>query len=391
MINNYMAIIFLAEKLDNIRALTKMRPLASVPVGGTYRIIDFALSNLVNAGIRNVGIFAGNEDLNSLTDHIGRGTEWDLDRNKDGIFMFNQMADSTYTTNMKRVKKNMEYFFRSKQNNVVVLSSHMVCNLDVNDVIKVHEASGKDITLVYKKVKQANERFDNCNSVKLGRNGEVLGIGQNLFFKRDENISLEAFVLSKELLIKMICDGIQEGAYYTVRDLLTRNIGRVSINGYEFKGYLACINSTKEYFNFNMDLLKKEVRDDLFNKDRSIYTKSKNTPPSLFRDTAQVSNTLIANGCIIGGVVKNSILARGAVVEEGAVVEDCILLQDSVVKSGAILKNIIVDKNNVVKSNEKLSASRNYPLVIEKSIQWDDKHYKNIFDFLERTTLNIEK
>ena len=189
----------------------------------------------------------------------------------------------------------------------------------------------------------------------------------------------------------MICDGIQEGAYYTVRDLLTRNIGRVSINGYEFKGYLACINSTKEYFNFNMDLLKKEVRDDLFNKDRSIYTKSKNTPPSLFRDTAQVSNTLIANGCIIGGVVKNSILARGAVVEEGAVVEDCILLQDSVVKSGAILKNIIVDKNNVVKSNEKLSASRNYPLVIEKSIQWDDKHYKNIFDFLERTTLNIEK
>ena len=363
MINNYMAIIFLAEKLDNIRALTKMRPLASVPVGGTYRIIDFALSNLVNAGIRNVGIFAGNEDLNSLTDHIGRGTEWDLDRNKDGIFMFNQMADSTYTTNMKRVKKNMEYFFRSKQNNVVVLSSHMVCNLDVNDVIKVHEASGKDITLVYKKVKQANERFDNCDSVKLGRNGEVLGIGQNLFFKRDENISLEAFVLSKELLIKMICDGIQEGAYYTVRDLLTRNIGRVSINGYEFKGYLACINSTKEYFNFNMDLLKKEVRDDLFNKDRSIYTKSKNTPPSLFRDTAQVSNTLIANGCIIGGVVKNSILARGAVVEEGAVVEDCILLQDSVVKSVAILKNIIVDKNNVVKSIEKLSASRNYPLV----------------------------
>lgn len=82
MLNNYMAIIFLDENLDNIRSLTKMRPLASVPVGGTYRIIDFPLSNLVNAGIRNVGIFAGNEDLNSLTDHIGRGTEWDLDRKK---------------------------------------------------------------------------------------------------------------------------------------------------------------------------------------------------------------------------------------------------------------------------------------------------------------------
>ena len=105
MLNNYMAIIFLAESLDNIRSLTKMRPLASLPVGGTYRIIDFSLSNLVNAGIRNVGIFGGNEDLNSLTDHIGRGTEWDLDRKKDGIFIFKQMADSTYSTNIKRVKR----------------------------------------------------------------------------------------------------------------------------------------------------------------------------------------------------------------------------------------------------------------------------------------------
>lgn len=383
MLNNYMAIIFLDENLDNIRSLTKMRPLASVPAGGTYRIIDFSLSNLVNAGIRNVGIFAGNEDLNSLTDHIGKGAEWDLDRKKDGIFMFKQMADSTYTTNIKRVKKNMEYFFRSKQENVVVLSSHMVCNLDIKDVVRQHEASGKDVTLVYKNVNNANERFDNCDSVKVGENGEILGIGQNLFFKKDEKISLEAFVMSKELLIKMICDSIQEGVYYTVRDLVTRNIGRVSINGYEFKGYLACINSTKEYFDFNMDLLKKDIRDDLFNKDRSIYTKTKDTPPSLFREGAEVKNSLIANGCILGGVVKNSILARGAVVEAGAVVEDCILLQDSVVKSGAVLKNIIVDKNNVINSNEKLSASRNYPLVIEKSIKWDDKHYKNLLAYLE--------
>lgn len=383
MVNDYMAIVFLDETLDNIRALTKMRPLASVPAGGTYRIIDFALSNLVNAGIRNVGLFAGNDDLNSLTDHIGSGTEWDLDRRRDGIFMFKQMADSTYSTNIKRVKKNMEYFFRSKQNNVVVLSSHMVCNLDIADIIKNHEASGRDITLVYKNVDNANERFDNCDIVKLGENNEVVGIGQNLFFKKDENISLEAFVMSKELLIKMICDGIQEGVYYTVRDLVTRNIGRVSINGYEFKGYLACINSTKEYFDFNMDLLKKEIRNDLLNSERAIYTKTKNTPPSLFKEGAEVHNSLIANGCILGGVVKNSILARGAVVEAGAVVEDCILLQDCVVKSGAVLKNIIVDKNNVIQSNEQLSASRNYPLVIEKSIKWDDKHYKNLLEYLE--------
>lgn len=387
MINDYMAIIFLAEKLDNIRALTKIRPLASVPVGGSYRIIDFSLSNLVNAGIKNVGIFAKNDDLNSLTDHLGSGAEWDLDRSRDGLFLFNQMASSTYATNMNRVKKNMDYFFRSKQNNVVVLSSHMVCNLDIKDIINKHEESGRDVTMVYKKVRNSAERFDNCDSVKISDNNEVIGIGQNLFFKRDENISLEAFVLSKELLLKMICDGIEAGAYYTVRDLISRNIGKISINAYEFTGYLSCINSTKEYFNFNMDLLNKDVRRDLFTPSRKIYTKSKNTPPSLFKTTADVNNSLIANGCMIGGVVKDSVLARGAKVEEGAIVENCVLLQDTVIKSGAVLKNIIVDKNNVIKSNEHLTASETYPLVIEKTIKWDDKQYKNILNLLENESL----
>ena len=170
----------------------------------------------------------------------------------------------------------------------------------------------------------------------------------------------------------------------TIQLKISRNIARLSINGYEFKGYLACINSTKEYFDFNMDLLNKEIRDDIFNKDgRKIYTKTKDTPPSMFKERAEIVNSVIANGCILGGKVKNSILARGAIVEEGAIVEDSILLQDSVVKSGAVLKNIIVDKNNVIKCNERLSASRNYPLVIEKSIKWDKEHYRDLLEYLK--------
>ena len=103
----------------------------------------------------------------------------------------------------------------------------------------------------------------------------------------------------------------------------------------------------------------------------------------MFKERAEIVNSVIANGCILGGKVKNSILARGAIVEEGAIVEDSILLQDSVVKSGAVLKNIIVDKNNVIKCNERLSASRNYPLVIEKSIKWDKEHYRDLLEYLK--------
>jgi len=284
---------------------------------------------------------------------------------------------------VKRIKKNMEYFVRSKQKNVIMMSSHMVCNIDIRDVIRKHEESKKEVTAVYKKVDNANEKFDNCDCIRIDKNGEVDNIGKNLFFRKEENISLEIFILSKELLLKFIFEGIQDGSYYTGRDLISKNLSKISINPYEFKGYLSCINSTKEYFDFNMDLLNKSTRDDIFNKEgRLIYTKVKDTPPTLYKDGADVKNTLVSNGCILAGKVRNSILARGAVIEKGATVEDCIILQASTIQSGAVLRNIIVDKNNVIKSNERLSASKNYPLVIEKDIKWDKDYYYNFVDEL---------
>ena len=328
MIRSYMAIIYLGDSKENISPLTKARALASIPVGGSYRIIDFALSNVVNAGIRNVGLFCGNEELNSLTDHIGMGAEWDLARKKDGIFIFKRMLDDNFSLNQARISKNMEYFFRSTQQNIVVLNAHMVYNL--------------------------------------------------------ENISLDAFVLSKELMLKLLVDSIQEGKYNVLSEIIARNLPSLNINAYEFKGYLQCINSTREYFDFNMNLLKSEIRDDVFGvkSGRKILTKVKDTPPTLFRETADVENSLVSNGCIIEGTVKNSILSRGAIIEKDVILEDCVILQDCHIKAGAHLKNVIVDKNNIIHENEKLSASKEYPLVIEKSMKWNTKQYQDLMDYI---------
>lgn len=380
-----MAIIYLGDGTENISPLTKARSLASIPVGGSYRIIDFSLSNVVNAGIRNVGLFCGEEELNSLTDHIGIGAEWDLARKKDGIFIFKQMVNAYASTASSRIHKNMEYFFRSSQDQVVVLNGHMLCNLDILDLIEKHEASGKEVTMVYKKVKNANERFNHCSSVKIDENNRVIGIGQNLFFHEEENISLDAFVIDKELVLKLLIDSIQAGKYCPLLELISKNFPSLNINAYEFTGYLHYINSTREYFDFNMKLLEREVRDDIFGEKsgRKILTKVKDTPPSLFKGTAEIENSLVSNGCVIEGNVKNSILSRGAIIEKGAVIEECVILQDCHIKKGAYLKNIIVDKNNVIQENEKLAASKEYPLVIEKSMNWDRKQYQNLMKYIK--------
>lgn len=384
MIRNYMAIIYLDDNRENISPLTKVRTLASIPVGGSYRIIDFSLSNVINAGIRNVGLFCGNGELNSLTDHIGMGSEWDLARKKDGIFIFKRMLDDNFSLNQSRISKNMEYFFRSSQKSIVVLNAHMICNLDIADIIEKHEASGKEITMVYKKVKNANERFNHCSSVKIDSNNRAIGIGQNLFFKEEENISLDAFVLSKELMLKLLIDSIQEGKYNVLSEIIARNLPCLNINTYEFKGYLQCINTTREYFDFNMNLLNSEIRDDIFGvkTGRKILTKVKDTPPTIFKETANVENSLVSNGCIIEGTVKNSILSRGAIVEKDVILEECVILQDCHIKAGAHLKNVIVDKNNIIHENEKLSASKEYPLVIEKSMKWNTKQYQDLMDYI---------
>lgn len=385
MIKDYMAIIYLSDNKKNISSLTKVRPISSILVGGSYRIIDFSLSNIVNAGIRNVALFYGNEEIGSLLDHIGIGKEWDLRRKKDGIFFFKQMIDENSSLNTTRIQKNIDYFLRSNQEKIVVLNGHMVCNLDIADLIEKHEKSEKDITLVYKRVGNANECFNGCSSVTIDENQRVTGIGKNFFFRKEENISLDAFVINKELALKLLLDSVQEGKYNILPELISRKIHSLNINTYEFNGYLQNISSTKEYYDFNMNLLDKDIREDIFGlkTGRKIFTKIKDTPPTLFKENAEIENSLISNGCIIEGKVKNSILSRGAIVEKGAILEDCIILQDCYIKAGANLKNVIIDKNNIINENEKLIASKEYPLVIEKSINWDRKKYQTLIDYIK--------
>ena len=134
-----------------------------------------------------------------------------------------------------------------------------------------------------------------------------------------------------------------------------------------------------------MNILKKEIREDVFGlkSGRRILTKVKDTPPTIFKETAEVENSLISNGCIIEGKVINSVLSRGTIVEKDVVLEECVILQDCHIKAGSHLKNVIVDKNNIIHENEKLSASEEYPLVIEKGMKWNTKEYQDLMDYIK--------
>lgn len=366
MIKDYMAIINLEENESDIRSLTANRPIASIPVGSRYRVIDFMLSNIVNCGITNVGIFT-KSNSRSLIDHIGTGKPWDLNRKIDGLFMFNHALSEFVNTDSKLLKNNMEYMFRSKSQNVILTSSYMVCNMDLREVVRNHEASGCDMTVVYTKCKKASEDFINCYTLDVDeQTGRVKAVGKNIGYEDEANICMEVFLMKKEKLVNFMYKSANRttgGSFYS---MIFDDLEHMTVNAYEFKGYVSCINTVSSYYKTNKEMLDLEVSNELFRSDRPVFTKIKDEPPTLYVEGCHVSNSLIADGCKIMGTVKDSLLGRYVDVEEGAVVEDCIILQNIRIHKGAKLSHVIIDKNVDIEQNTELKGNSVFPLVIEK-------------------------
>ncbi|AZT91109.1 glucose-1-phosphate adenylyltransferase subunit GlgD [Caldicellulosiruptor changbaiensis] len=370
MLTNYLGIVSLTENDSKLKSLTATRPLGSIPIFGRYRAIDFVLSNLVNAGVTNVGILAPTKSR-SLIDHVGTGKPWDLNRKVDGLYIFNYSYDPPSISDIKLLKSNMEFLLRSKKEMVIFTSSHMICNIDFEEVAKYHEESNADITVVYKKVTNEDDLFLDAPTLILDQDSKVVGVGKNIGRRTLVNISLDMFLLSKEFLIECILGCLENGNCGSFRDFVYKNVQNMNVNAYEFKGYVGCINSISSYFKVSMDMLNVDIQSELFSKERPIYTKSNDSPPTRYFSTCEVENSFISNGCLIEGKVKNSIISRGVVIEKDAVVENSIIFPKCIIKSGAVLKNVILDKNVVIDSNATLIGHNKNPLVMEKHSEVD--------------------
>ena len=149
MLRNYMGIINLEENETNIRSLTSTRPIATIPIGARFRIIDFMLSNMVNAGITNVSVFS-DKATRSLIDHLGSGRPWDLDRKTDGLFLFSgSLLGNSREISAQSFNYTMDFFSNAKYENVIIAPSYMIANMDLDLMAEKHEASGADISVVY--------------------------------------------------------------------------------------------------------------------------------------------------------------------------------------------------------------------------------------------------
>ncbi len=361
-----MGLILADNKRIQLGELSRPRALAAIPFAGRYRIIDFMLSNMVNSGIARVGVIALHK-YKSLMDHLGTGASWDLDRKKQGLSLLPPYINSP------NAERNGEYndmaglldFFRNnRQRYVVIANSNIVFNSQMNDFVSRHEASGADISVLYARDGQ-----------KQGASGVILGVdrkGQvkDVLFAPDKPVSsrcsMGVIVLARELLLDLVNENVARGEYdFSVEGLL-RRYQELRIYGVEYKGALLRINNIPSYFASTMQLMDDKTRQELFWSGLPIYTKVKDEAPTLYGPKNQVSNSYVSDGCLINGLVRDSMLFRGVTVANNASVKNSIIMQDSYISEGVELDHVILDKNCMIRPGIKLVGHKEFPVVIGK-------------------------
>ena len=360
-------VIFANMHEETVPELVRRRTMASIPFGGRYRIIDFTLSNMVNSGITTVGLLTNN-NYRSLIDHIGSGKDWDLARKDGGLILlppFSEKHDKLYTTRLEALGSLTGFLSRRNEKYVVLTDCDGVAKFDIANIINYHESKNADITLVshHGKVGSRSD-FMLLNSDADGRVNEIK-LSPHVKDGTKADIFINMMIINRQFLLNIVEDSVTHGFNSFESDILVKQLNSLKIYKYDFEGYYAGIDSMSAYFKHNMELLNKEVRDELFG-DRDIYTKVRDSAPSKYGEAAVVKNSLISDGCVIEGVVENSILFRGVKVAKGAVIRNSIIMQDNYIGENTSLNCVITDKNVVVSDRKTLSGCNELPYFIQK-------------------------
>ena len=363
-----MGIIFAND--GNISALTEKRTMASLPFGGRYRQVDFALSNLAAAGVRHVGIIT-RHNYQSLMNHIGSGEEWGLELEEGGLEFLTPYAMSktdTYRGKLESLYSAMDFLdYGDEDEYVVMIDSAILSNIDLNSVLESHIASGKDITIVTKSgIANGSKQLD--LALKLDEKGQIQDIAVDYTAPADYEASMDIFVLSKKWLANQVREHIARNLYHMDRDLVLGlwQKNQISINVYQFKGEALYNESVEEYFRNSLALINKKVRHDLFHYNHPVFTRVRDRVPSYYGEDCEIEGCIVADGCILEGEAENCILFRQVTLCEDAEIEDCIVMNDTVIGEGAKLKYVILDKNVTVRPGTQLMGSPNNPVIVKR-------------------------
>ncbi|MCR5785902.1 MAG: glucose-1-phosphate adenylyltransferase subunit GlgD [Eubacterium sp.] len=353
----------------NIPELTKLRTIASVPFGGRYRLIDFAISGMVNAGIQNIGIITRTK-YRSLMSYIGSGKDWDLNRNNGGITFlapyFEAESGPLYSNRLEALFNSQKFIEQSNADYVLLSDCDLVATFPFKEAIEFHEKNNTDVTVIYTKHNFDYHINRYSHVIEEDEDHNVTGIRVTNELYGDLNFGMNAWILKRSVLLQMLREANELNMKSFSKELIPLYMGgRINFKAYEYKGFIAGIDSLYGYYRTNMWLLNKENRHKLFDApDKPVITRVRGSAPTKYGKNAKVVNSIICDGCNIKGTVINSIISRGVTVGENAVVKNSILLKKTIVAPKADIDYVITEKRALITKGRVLKGCDTHPFFI---------------------------
>ncbi len=351
-----LGIILAGGNSSKMQNLSDKRAISAMPVGGSYRSIDFVLSNMTNSHIQTVAVLS-QYNARSLNEHLNSSKWWNFGRKQGGLFLFTPTvtADNSwwYRGTADAMWQNLEFLKKRHEPYVVIASGDSIYKLDFNKVLDYHIEKQSDITVVCAKTPQKDDvrRF---GVVQMDGEGLITDFDEKPMAAKSDIVSTGIYVIRRRALIELLEQCNKEGRYNFVTDILIRYKGMKKIYGYLMDSYWSNIATVDAYYNTNMDFLKAEVRQHFFKEEPPIYSKAYDLPPAKYNVGSQVTNSLVASGCIVNSKVENSVLFKKVYVGNNSVIKNSVIL------TGAYIGDNVVVENCVVESHETLVSGTSY-------------------------------
>ena len=349
--------------------LTKHRTVASLPFGGRYRQIDFVLSNMVNSNISSVGIIT-KYNYQSLMDHLGSCSEWDMNRKNGGVFIlppFGTGVTNIYKGKIEALYGAVSFLEKGNAEYVIMSDSTVLCNIDYEDVLQQHIRSGADVTVICNHEKPNDSELHDL-VLEVDKQGNVSDLAIGCKCTEDSYVGMGMYIISRQLLLDIIKDSVAHGLYHFERDYLQRQFmkNKIKIGVFHFAKTVLRNKDVTAYFHNSLKLMDERVRNEIFCENAPIYTKVRDEVPTYYGDDSEVNDCLIADGCRIEGTVENSVIFRDVTIEKDCHVKNCIIMQGTIISKGSNLEYAILDKDIVVTENRTLIGAETTPIIINK-------------------------
>ena len=364
-----LGIILAGGNNNRMRELSNKRAIAAMPVAGSYRAIDFALSNMANSHIQKVAVLT-QYNARSLNEHLSSSKWWDFGRKQGGLYVFTPTITKEnslwYQGTADAIYQNISFLKNSHEPYVVIASGDGIYKMDYNKVLEFHIAKRADITVVCTTCRDQSE-VERFGVLRMNDDCRIEEFEEKPIVSSYNTVSTGIYVVRRRQLIELIERAAQEGRNDFVNDILIRYKNLKRIYGYKTDAYWSNISTAESYYRTNMDFLKPEIRNYFFKQEPFIKTKIDDLPPAKYNPGAVVKNSLVASGCIINGVVENSILFKDVFVGNGCVIKNSVILNDVYIGDNSHIENCIVESRDTIRADSEFRGDGEVKIVVEKN------------------------